>query len=89
MNREMDEVEIAALRKQLLALDLDRQRLAGRLEELQRARVEPPRANSAKPTVTSSSPAAEKIALLLQLFGGRTDVYPTRFPSIEPDYARC
>jgi hypothetical protein len=79
MTRETGEVEIAAIRRQLQVLDLERQRLATRLEELQRARVEPPPAASAKPPVTSSSTAAEKIALFRRLFGGRTDVFPIRW----------
>ena len=79
MTRETGEVEIAAIRRQLQALDLERQRLATRLEELQRARVEPPAATSAKPPVTNNSSAAEKIALFRRLFGGRTDVFPVRW----------
>lgn len=79
MTRETDEVEIAAIRRQLQVLDLERQRLATRLEELQRARVEPPPAASAKAPVTNSSTAAEKIALFRRLFSGRTDVFPARW----------
>lgn len=79
MTRETGEVEIAALRHQLQALDQERQRLAARLEELERTQVEPPFAASAKPPVTNSSQAAEKIALFRQLFGGRTDVFPARW----------
>ncbi len=79
MTRETGEVEIAALRQQLQALDRERQRLAARLEELEQTRVEQPSAASAKPPVTNSSHAAEKIALFRQLFGGRTDVFPARW----------
>lgn len=32
-----------------------------------------------EPTVTNTSPAAEKIALFRRLFGGRTDVFPVRW----------
>lgn len=63
MTRETDEAEIAALRQQLQALDRDRERLTARLEELERARVEPLSAPSTTPPVTNSSPATDKIAL--------------------------
>ncbi|MEQ1711773.1 MAG: hypothetical protein ABL908_10270 [Hyphomicrobium sp.] len=89
MTRETGEVEIAALRHQLQALDQERQRLAARLEELQRARVEPPSAASAKPPVTNSSPAAEKIALFRRLFGGRTDVFPARWDNPKTGRSGC
>src|SRR5262249_6099897 len=73
------ETEIAAIRRQLQALDLERQRLVTRLGELERACAEQPKPPADKPAVANISSAAEKIALFRRLFGGRTDVFPVRW----------
>jgi superfamily II DNA or RNA helicase len=79
MTGERPETEIAAIRRQLQALDLERQRLVARLGELEQASAEQPQPTTSKPAVASSSSAAEKIALFRQLFAGRTDVFPARW----------
>jgi len=71
--------EISAVRGQLKALDLERQRLEVRLVELERERPQQSGTISQTATVTNNSPAAEKIALFRHLFGGRTDVFPARW----------
>ena len=73
------EDEIAAVRGQLKALDLERQRLEARLVELERERPQQPNTISPTASVTSHSPAEEKIDLFRHLFGGRTDVFPARW----------
>ena len=83
------ESEIEAVRRQLAALDTERRRLEARLRELEQpsgaAEPDPtetptdPLIRALDPTVTSNSPAAEKIALFRRLFGGRTDVFPVRW----------
>lgn len=83
------ESEIEAVRLQLAALDTERRRLEARLRELEQpsgaAEPDPtetptdPLIRALDPTVTSNSPAAEKIALFRRLFGGRTDVFPVRW----------
>lgn len=73
------EDEIAAVRGQLKALDLERQRLEARLVDLERERPQQPTTNSPTASVTNHSPAEEKIALFRRLFGGRTDVFPARW----------
>jgi hypothetical protein len=79
MTGDRPETEIAAIRQQLQALDLERQRLAARLGELERACAKQPKPPANKPAVANSSPAAEKIALFRRLFAGRTDVFPVRW----------
>jgi hypothetical protein len=73
------DTEIAAIRQQLQALDLERQRLAARLRELERACAKQPKPPANKRAVANSSAAAEKIALFRRLFAGRTDVFPVRW----------
>lgn len=65
------EDEIAAIRRQLEGLDEERNRLAARLEQLQRAKVDAPRPEHTKPTVTNCTSAVEKVALFRRQFGGR------------------
>jgi superfamily II DNA or RNA helicase len=77
--------EIAAVRRQLQALDLERLRLMARLDKLEPAQAEQPRVPAAKSTVSNSSPAAEKIALFRRLFAGRTDVFPIRWRNPKTD----
>jgi hypothetical protein len=75
--------EIDAIRRQLAALDVERQSLEHRLRELKQPRI--PTAPTIPPTVvqepavTNASPATDKIALFRRLFGGRTDVFPARW----------
>jgi hypothetical protein len=78
LTKETREDKVAAVRRQLQALDLERQRLVARLGELERHQAEQPRAPAAKSTVSNNSPAAEKVALFRRLFSGRTDVFPAR-----------
>ena len=74
--------DIDTLHAALAALDLERERLIARLDQLQRAAVPvvaaaPPA--PAKPDISNSSTAAEKVALFRRLFAGRTDVVPVRW----------
>ena len=62
---------IEHVRAALAALDLERQRLISRLDQLQRAAVPvsaAPVPEPAKPGISNSSTAAEKIALFRRLF---------------------
>ena len=73
---------IEHVRAALAALDLERQRLISRLDQLQRAAVPvvvAPAPELAKPGISIGSTAAEKIALFRRLFSGRTDVVPLRW----------
>lgn len=75
-----DSDEIGALRLRLQALDLERAQFAAHLHDLERNRRQQAIATTRIPTgATNNSPAAEKIALFRQLFGGRTDVFPVRW----------
>jgi len=78
MTTEKAEDEIVSIQRQLKALEQERERLAARLAQLMEARCEESRPAASEAAVTSSSPAAEKIALFRQLFAGRTDVLPVR-----------
>ena len=75
--------EIDAIRRQLAALDVERQGLEYRLRELEQPRNAtapvPQPAVAQESAVTNASPAADKIALFRRLFGGRTDVFPARW----------
>jgi hypothetical protein len=74
--------EASQTRLRMQELDQERQTLERRLLELQRVVTEPPSVVSqqqAKPLVTNSSSATDKIALFRRLFGGRTDVFPARW----------
>ena len=67
--------EAVQIWRQLAALDLERNRLAARLDELQRAPVavpaEPPRQTAPDAGISNKSPASEKVALFRRLFAGR------------------
>jgi hypothetical protein len=80
--------EIEAIRQRLRTIEVEREQLVARLRDLELARVRvaqdehgPPdtRAPATAPTVTNTSPAADKIALFRGLFAGRTDVFPFRW----------
>ena len=74
--------DIGQIRAALAVLDLERQRLISKLDQLQRAAVPVPVAPppvQAKPGISNSSMAAEKVALFRRLFAGRTDVVPVRW----------
>ena len=74
--------DIGQVRAALAVLDLERQRLISKLDQLQRAAVPAPVAPpsvQAKPGISNSSIAAEKVALFRRLFSGRTDVVPVRW----------
>lgn len=77
---------IAEIKRRLEALDHERERLAGELEDLRRAaatRPTPPAIPTVMPpaggVVTMASSTAEKIALFRRLFRGREDVFPRRW----------
>ena len=77
---ESDAIE--QVRAALAALDLERQRLMSRLDQLQRAAVPfavAPAPVLPKPGISNGSTAADKITLFRQLFSGRTDVVPLRW----------
>ena len=79
MNADAPEEEIAAVRRDLAALEVERRRLMDRLDQLRTAERKPTTSEPVKPTVTNASSAAEKVALFRRLFGGRTDVFPVRW----------
>ena len=79
MNEQAPEEEIAAVRRDLAALEVERRRLVDRLDQLQTAERKPTTSEPVKPTVTNASSATEKVALFRRLFGGRTDVFPVRW----------
>ena len=76
-NRDSDEA--ARIRARLAALAAERQALQTRLAELRTGELAAPDSDPHAVTVTSRSPAVEKIALFRSLFGGRDDVYPKRW----------
>ena len=75
--------EIDAIRRQLTAIDAERQSLEHRLRGLEQPRIAtapaPQPAVAQEPAVTNASSATDKIALFRRLFGGRTDVFPARW----------
>ncbi len=79
MNEQAPEEEIAAVRRDLAALDAERRQLVDRLSQLQKAVRKPTKSEPVKPAVTNASSATEKVALFRRLFGGRTDVFPARW----------
>jgi len=79
MNEQAPDEEIAAVRRDLAALEAERRRLVDRLTQLQRTVEKPTTSEPVKPTVTNASSATEKVALFHRLFGGRTDVFPARW----------
>ncbi len=82
-----DRDEIKELRQRLYAIEIEREQLVARVRDLEIARMrfardehEPgARAPATAPTVTNTSPAADKIALFRGLFACRTDVFPFRW----------
>ena len=70
MNERAPEEEIAAVRRDLAALEVERRRLVDRLGRLQTAERQPTTSEPVKPTVTNASSAMEKVALFRRLFGG-------------------
>lgn len=77
------ETAIGAIRQQLAAIEVERQRLEARLRQLEQPRLAPVPAAPSKAPVTNGSPASEKVALFRRLFGGRTDVFPARWENRE------
>ena len=77
------EEEANRIRAQLAALDIERLQLEARLREIENARAAPKPDTSPSPTlaptVTSNSPASDKVALFRKMFAGRTDVFPVRW----------
>ena len=72
--------EIDAIRRQLAAIDAERQSLENRLRAIEQPLTESdparPPAVAQEPAVTNASPATDKIAIFRRLFAGRTDVFP-------------
>lgn len=74
--------EIGQVRAALATLDLERQRLMARLDQLQRATVPvvvTPERVPTKSEISNSSASTAKIGLFRRLFSGRTDVVPLRW----------
>jgi len=75
--------EASCIRAQLKALEHERLRLEARLSEIETeqkpSKPRPLPTLTSTPTVTNSSPAADKVKLVRKLFAGRTDVFPTRW----------
>ena len=70
MNEQAPEEDIATVRRELAALEVERRRLVDRLGRLQTAERQPTTSEPVKPTVTNASSAMEKVALFRRLFGG-------------------
>ncbi len=80
MTANANKTEIETVRRQLAALDAERQRLQARLHELEQSCLAPIPAAVTQPSpVTNGSPALDKVALFRRLFAGRTDVFPARW----------
>ncbi len=86
MSKSTPNAEIASIRNRIAEIDRERQELAQKLEELEnskdvvtKAPISNLRPPALTPTVTSNSPAADKVTLFRRLLGGRTDVFPTRW----------
>ncbi len=82
------EGKIAGVEARLTALDSERMRLTSELDALQKQLREereraPQIASFPGATVTNSSPADDKIALICRLFRGRDDVYARRWASLK------
>ena len=74
--------EIEDIRRRLVGLEVERLRLEERLRGLQLPHdtaSKVPASIDSRATITSSSSAADKIALFRRLFGGRADVFPARW----------
>jgi superfamily II DNA or RNA helicase len=79
---EQPDDEIGQVRAALAVLDLERQRLISRLDQLLLAAVPvavTKKPVQAKPGISNNSASTEKIALFRRLFSGRTDVVPVRW----------
>jgi hypothetical protein len=70
MTASGNETEIDAIRRQLAALDTERQGLEARLRLLEQSLVAGAPNATLKPSITNASPATEKIALFRRLFAG-------------------
>jgi hypothetical protein len=71
--------EASRIRAELEALERERLRLEARLREIECEREPQPQPSPSltfAPTVSNSSPAADKVAIFRKLFAGRTDVFP-------------
>jgi hypothetical protein len=71
--------EARFIREWLDALERERMRLESRLRQIEQGRNATKPTPMPEPTVTNTSPAADKIALFRSLFAGRIDVFPTRW----------
>jgi superfamily II DNA or RNA helicase len=71
--------EVRFIRERLDALERERMRLELRLRRIEQGRNVTKPMPLSEPTVTNTSPAADKIALFRNLFAGRIDVFPTRW----------
>jgi hypothetical protein len=71
--------EARFIRERLDALERERMRLESRLHQIEQGRNATKLTPLPEPTVTNTSPAADKIALFRSLFAGRIDVFPTRW----------
>jgi superfamily II DNA or RNA helicase len=82
-----DDDETTAIRERLAALDAERTALEYQLAKLEAERKERQTALPSMPApvgaVTSTSPAAAKIALFRSLFRGREDVFPKRWTNLK------
>jgi hypothetical protein len=84
--------EVRFIRERLDALERERMRLELRLRRIEQGRNVTKPTPLSEPTVTNTSPAADKIALFRNLFAGRIDVFPTRWEnpkSGRSGYAPC
>jgi hypothetical protein len=72
--------EIASIRRRLVELAQERKALEARLEQLLEPGAAPASVSApGRGNVTAVSPAATKVALFRDLFGGRTDVFAVRW----------
>jgi superfamily II DNA or RNA helicase len=77
--------EVARIRARLGSLNAERAALEERLAAFERRREtpigvdSPPAQAGDPPTITSSSPTAEKVAFFRRLFAGRPDIFPVRW----------
>ncbi len=80
-----EEFEINRIRARLASLEAERAELEASLAEIERLKAGAQAASASlilaanTPTVTTVSPAADKVALFRRLFAGRSDVFPLRW----------